>query len=280
MPEEDLHFLIDSAPPLEVQYTLGCLDTEKPLSTNQLRGCLSSQWGYSAQSNFTFSTRRLLDLGLTEKAMTPTGKPGHILSGPGAVVREILYIDRGLYDELMHYLHYTTYDGSPQSRKLLWSYRTCCDTVWEHKELLPTSELVAAVQSRIADEFPSAYARRVGGNFNAGGVSSGWKPWVARLQPSPFATDGRKLVPRMIDRFEAVLLALDDLYRHKSYRCGDPVILDPEMTDELARVFFLDPLRCRELLDLAAAVTNTITLSDTFAGTSVTLVEPYTIASI
>jgi hypothetical protein len=278
--EEDLHFLIDSAPPLEVQYTLGCVDTETPLSTNELRRCLSSKWGYSAQSNFTFSTRRLFDLGLTDKARTATGKPGHILSELGAVVREILYIDRGLYDEVMHYLHYTTYDGSPESRKLLWSYRTCCDIVWEHKELLPTSEMVAAVQSRIADQFPSAYAKRVGGNFNAGGVSSGWKPWVARLQPSLFSPKGRNLVLRKIDRFEVVLLALDDLYRHQGYRYGDPVIIDQEMLDELARVFFLDPICCRELLDLAAAVTKAVKLSDTFAGTSVTLVKPYTIESI
>lgn len=280
MAEEDFHFLIDSAPPIEVQYTLGCVDAEIPLSTNELRSCLSSKWGYSAQSNFTLSTRRLFDLDLTNKSRTETGKPGHILSEPGKVVREILYIDRGLYDEVMHYLHYTTYDGSPESRKLFWSYRSCCDVVWEHKGLLPTPQIVAIVQSRIADQFPSAYSNRAGGNFNAGGVSSGWKPWVARLQPSPFSPEGRNLVPRTTDRFEVVLLALDHLYRHQGYRYGDPVIVDEKVLDDLARVFFLDPLCCRELLDLAAAVTNAVTLSDTFAGTSVTLVRPYTIESI
>ena len=76
------------------------------------------------------------------------------------------------------------------------------------------------------------------------------------------------------------LLALDDVYRSRGYRYGDPVILDEPMLDEVARVFFLDPICCRKLLDLAARLTKVIKLSDTFAGTSVTLMAPYTIERI
>jgi hypothetical protein len=278
--EEDSHFLIDSAPPLEVEYTLACLDLEVPFSTGELRKCLSSKSGYTAQRSFTFSTRRLFDLGLANKAKTASGKPGHILANLGAVVREILYIDRDLYCEIMHYLHYTSYDGSATSRKLFWSYRTCCDIVWERKRVPPTSEIVTAVQSRIAGQFPSAYASRVGGNFNAGGVSSGWKPWLTQLCPSPFSSDGKELRPRQSHRFELSVLALDHVYRSRNYRYGDPVILDDVILDKVACVFFLDPICCRELLSLAARLTKVVRLADTFAGPSVTLMEPYTIESI
>lgn len=278
--QEDVHFLIDSAPPPEVEYVLGCLDFSVPWSTEELRTRLLSEWGYSAQKQLTFSTRRLFDLGLADRAMTASGKPGHLLTNLGAKVRQLLSIDRQLYNEIMHYLHYSRYDGSPSSRKLLWSYRTCCDILWMRKELPPTSELVAAVQSRIGEQFPSVYAKRVGGNFNAGGVTSGWKPWVAQLQPCPFDSEGRKLISRQSHRFELSALALDDAYRSRAYRYGDPVILDESLLDETARVFFLDPICCRELLDLAARLTKVIKLSDTFAGTSITLVAPYTIESI
>ena len=186
---EDIHFLIDSAPPPEVEFVLRCLDPDITYSTEDLRERLLQDWGYSAQRNLTFSTRRLFDLGLADKAITISGKPGHVLTKLGAKAREVLSIDHELYDEIMHFLHYTSYDGSPSSRKLFWSYRTCCELVWARKEMIPTPELVAAVQSQIAEEFPAAYARRIGGNFNAGGVSSGWKPWVARLQPSPFSSE-------------------------------------------------------------------------------------------
>jgi hypothetical protein len=278
--KEDMHFLIDNAPPLEVKYTLQCLDLRIPCSTKELRARLLSEWGYPAQKNFTFSTRRLFDLGLAYKATTTSGKPGNTLSELGARVRDILSIDHALYDEIMHFLHYTSYDGSPSRRKLFWSYRTCCEIVWALKRIPLTSELVSAVQSRIAKQFPSAYSRRIGGNFNAGGVTSGWKPWVTRLQPSPLSSDMKTLVPRQSRRFELSALALDHVYRSRHYRYGDPVVLDEALLDEIARVFFLDPTCCRELLDLAARVTKTVKLSDTFAGTSVTLVAPYTIESI
>ena len=278
--KEDIHFLIDNAPPPEVEFILRCLDPDITYSTEELREQLLQDWRYSAQRNLTFSTRRLFDLGLADKAMAISGKPGHVLTNLGAKVREVLSIDHELYDEITHFLHYTIYDGSPSSRKLFWSYRTCCEIVWARKEMIPTPEIVAAVQSRIAEEFPAAYARRIGGNFNAGGVSSGWKPWVARLQPSPFSSEGKTLMPRQSHRFELSALALDHVYRSRGYRYGDPVILDEPMLDEVARVFFLNPICCRELLDLAARLTKAIKLSDTFAGTSVALMAPYTIERI
>jgi len=279
--KEDVHFLIDNAPPVEVEYVLGCLDLNVAYPTEELRERILLDWGYSAQRNLTFSTRRLFDLGLADKARTASGKPGHVITKLGTKVREISSIDHDLYAEIMHLLHYASYDGSPSARKLFWSYRTCCEIVWELKEVPSASTIATEVLSQIAKLSP-AYVNlpKKGGRFNEGGVSSGWKPWVAQLQPSPFASEGRALIPRHSHRFELALLALNHVYRSREYRYGDPVILDESLLDELACVFFLDPICCRELIDLAARLTKAIKLSDTFTGTSVTLLAPYGIERI
>ena len=280
MTDRDVHFLIDSAPPAEVEYLLECLDPQLAYSTEELRVRLLAEWGYVAQKHLTHSTRRLYDLGLSASVQTSSGKPGHVITKLGLRVREIRSLDPELYADVMHFLHYSSYDGSASSRKLFWSYRTCCEIVWARKAVPRTERLVSEVQSRIADLFPEEYASRLGGNFNAGGVSSGWKPWLAQLHPSPFDEEGRSIVPRHSTRFEIALLALNEVYRARGYRQGDPVILDDSLLDEICGVFFLDPICCRELIDLAARLTRTIRLADTFAGTSITLLEPYSIERI
>jgi hypothetical protein len=148
--------------------------------------------------------------------------------------------------------------------------------------MVDTKIIVAEVQSRIAKRYPGMYAQRVGGSFNAGGVTS-WKAWVAALTPPPLGRGNpkeRMLSPRTCDRYELSLLALDHIYRARGYRYGDPVLLDENLLGQIAAVFFLDLACCRGLLDVAARLTRAIRLADTFAGTSITLLEPYNIERI
>lgn len=277
---EDMHFLIDNAAPKEVEYLLRCLDLHVAYSTEELRDKLYTEWNFKAQRSLSFSTRRLYDLKLADKLATLEKKAGYVLTALGAKVRNILEADCDLYADVMHYLHYDGYDGSPSARKLFWSYKCCCDIVWEQKHIPPTPQLVAEVQSRIAARFPYAYSQKVGGNFNAGGVSSGWKPWLADLTCPPFGRGEREIVPRVLQRFELAILSLDHVYRARGYRYGDPVVLDENLLDELARVFFLEHQCCRGLLTLAARMTRLVVLSDTFAGTSVNLRSPYTVENV
>lgn len=279
--KEDTHFLIDNAPPVEVRFVLQSLAANYAYSTEQLRERLLSHWGYTAQKNLTFSTRRLIDLGLASISKTDEGKPAYLLTELGSKISEVTSIEPPLYPEIMHYLHYTSYDEhDPMSRKLFWSYRICSNLVWEQKQIPPVSKMVTYIQSGIDKGWPTAYARRKGGNFNEGGITSGWKPWVTQLEPSVIAEKSSILIARSSTRYELAALALDDLYRHRHYRYGDPVVIDEILLDEISRVFFLDPACCRELLDLAARLINDIKLADTFAGTSVTLMAPYTVERI
>ena len=277
--QEDKHFLIDNAFPKEVEYVLRCLNSQDALSANNLRGRLASDFGYEAQKNLSFSTRRLIDLALAMQQTNTDRTPVYVITKLGERIRALLYDNSEFYADIMHFLHY---DGDSSVRKLFLSYRWCCDIVWNKKEIVDTSVIVAEVQSRIAERYPEMYMQRIGGNFNSGGVTS-WKAWVVALTPSPFDRENpreRSLLPRTSERYELALLALDHVYRSQGYRYGDPVILDETFLDGVARVFFLDPLCCRNLLDLAVRVTRVIVMRDTFAGTSIKLMTPYNVQNL
>lgn len=276
---EDVHFLIDNATPKEVEYLLRSLGVQVAYSNAGLREHLSMEWHFKAQKNLSLSTRRLCDLGLAATRDTSQGKPGYVLTSLGAQVRNLLEADHDLYADIVHYLHYDGYDGSPSARKLFWSYKCCCDVAWARKYVPPASELAAEVQSQIAARFPHIYSQRIGGNFNVGGVSA-WKAWLMNLACPPFSPGGQDVIPRVRHNFELVMLALDHVYRARGYRYGDPVVLDEDLLDELARVFFLEHQCCRELLTLATRTTRTVVLTDTFAGTSIKLLAPYGVENI
>ena len=276
---DDVHFLIDNASPREVEYVLRCLSPQTAYSNAEIREHLSTEWHFTAQKNLSFSTRRLCDFGLATTGNTLQGKPGYLLTSLGVKIRNLLETDHDLYADTMHYLHYNGYDGSPSARKLFWSYKCCCDLVWARKYVPPTSELASEVQSQIAATFPELYSRRVGGNFNVGGVSA-WKVWLMELACPPFSPGERDVIPRVQNHFELAVLALDHVYRSRGYRYGDPVVLDDVLIDDLARVFFLEHLCLRNLLNFAAKMSRSVVLHDTFAGTSVNLMAPYGVENV
>jgi hypothetical protein len=197
----------------------------------------------------------------------------------GVKVRNLLETDRDLFADAMHFLHYDGYDGTSSARKLFWSYKCCCEIVWQQKRVPRAADLAAEVQARIASQFPDLYSARIGGNFSAKGVSA-WKTWLVNLARPPFDESGQRIVPRVRENFELALLSLGHVYRIRGYRYGDPVLLNRELLDEVTRVCFLDANCCRQLLTLAAKLTRRVSLRDTFAGTSVTLHAPYGVAEI
>ena len=275
--EPDTHFYIDYAPPEKVWEALQCLSVDRPMSPAEIFDTLESQG--KDVSRRTEIPRRLFDLGLATQVSQENGM-AYALTKLGQKVREINSFEPRLYPDLMHFLHFSSWDGTPEARKFLWSYRECSKISWAEARLLPTKQLASRVQSRMIVEFPDLdYAAAVGARFDSTAAGR-WARWVQSSRPPPFGRNSGVLQKREVECHEIILLALDDVYRSRDYRYGDPVILDEEVLDDLARVFFLDPLCCRELLDLAAAVTKAVTLSDTFAGTSVTLLRPYTIESI
>ena len=273
---EDVHFLIDNVPPKELELTLLSLDSLLPKSTYDLRSELISNWNFSVQKNFSFTTRRLFDLGLAAKSDQDNN--AFILTNTGRKVQQLLDMSPELCPEIFHYLHYS---GSPDIRKYFLSYKWCCQAVWARKKMLGTSELVGEVQSRIETDYPELYGRKIGGNFNAGGVSA-WRAWILKLEPHVISEDqkDRQIYPRIVSSFQLALLSMDYIYKQRGYRYGDPILVNDELLDELSGIFFLDHNCFRSLITLADKVTRHLMIRDSIAGTTVTLVKPFTIEDI
>ena len=275
---EDTHFYIDYAPYEEVRKVLSCLNPQTAMTATEVFDALQSQ-DDPVKSRRTEILRRLSDLGLARYAKQGS-RVTFSITPLGAKVREIDAFDPELYPDVMHFLHFSSYDGSPEARKYLWSYRRCSQLAWREGRLLPHKEIAARIQSQMNEEFPYLdYTAQIGARFD-NTAAGRWAQWVGALRPPPFAEKARTLHKRTVLRHELALLALDDTYRSRGYRYGDPVILDDALLDEAARVFFLDPICCRQLIDLASRVTTAIELRDTLAGTSVALRAPYGIDRI
>lgn len=270
------HFYIDNAPPEEVAWVLRCLSIDSPMSTDQIGERLYSEFGFRMQRDRTYSPKRLYDLGLAEQ-LAPSTKRLYALTQLGVRVRDLVNAYPDLYNEVMHFLHYSTYHQRPGSaRPYLWSYWSCCNVLWSERRVLRTQEMAGTILGLMKAEFDLDYSARVGARFDATAVGRCYS-WLKRLSPPPIPEEGDVLRPRTTTRHEVALLALSYVYAFRHYRYGDPVVLSDSLLDEVSRVFFLEPACCRELLAVAARITRAVRLSNTFAGTSVNLLEPYTI---
>jgi hypothetical protein len=275
---EDTHFYIDYAPCEDVRKALTCLGGGRAMTASEVFDELQAQ-GRPVKSPRTETIRRLSDLGLAAREELGN-RVTYTITKLGEKVRDVDALDLELYPDVMHFLHFSSYDGSRSMRKYLWSYRRCSELAWIEGRLLPLKEIAARIQSQMNDEFPDLDSTaQIGARFD-NTAAGRWAQWVRALRPPPFTEGGRVLQKRTVLRHELGLLALDDAYRTREYRYGDPVILDEVLLDEVARVFFLDPVCCRQLIDLAARVTKAIELRDTLAGTSVTLLAAYGIDRI
>jgi hypothetical protein len=276
---EDTHFYIDNAPPDEVAMVLRCLSPSEPLTTDEIAERLASEYGFTMQRHKTESPRRLFDLGLAVQ-VAGARRLEYTASSLGVQLRAVLTLDQTMFWDLMHFLHYSLYCRRPDARKYLWSYRRCCDLAWEEGRLPPKDEMAAKVQALMRQEFVSLdFSARVGARFDSTAVGR-WLAWIRRLAPCPFPQNQDSLQKRGIQRHELSLLSLDYVYHMRGYRYGDPVVLDDNLLDEMGRVFFLDPVCCRQLLDIAGRMSRSVVLKDTFAGTSVTLMAPYKVENV
>lgn len=272
--QEDVHFLIDNATPIEVSNILKLSSQDVVYSNENFRSLLQSEFSFVAQKDIAYSTRRLFDLKLLKKEKTIDNKPGYILTDFGLKIKNILFNDIEFFWEIMHYLHYQGYRGNFEDRKLFWSYKKSCDFIWYRNEIPKTEVISAYIQDLIEKDFPLFFSKKVGGNFNIGGVNS-WKSWILTLDPKVISNDIYN--KRVIEKPELVLIALNFIYETKNIRFGDSIILDDLLIEDLCKVFFIEETNCKDLLSLASKVTDFIKFKETFGGISINLLKPFLI---
>ena len=273
---EDTHFYVDNAPPDEVSQVLRVLSREDALTPDGIAEVMSNQYGFEMQRDHSYSPRRLYDLGIAiQERQGP--KVIYRLTKQGAKLQAIQAMNPALATDLLHYLHYTNYSGNPLDRKYLWSYRRCCEIIWSTQRLVPNQNLASQILSSMSEEFSSMnWTARVGARFDRIAVGRIYT-WLRALDPPPFTKSGKNLQPRVVQRFELTLLALDDTYRSRQYHYGDAVLMNESLINQIAGVFFLDPKCCADLLRLSANIVPSVKMSDTLGGASINLLRPFTI---
>lgn len=174
---EDSHFYIDNAPPEKVLWILQSLDPRVAITVGEIARRLEQEHGVTGQKLRTELPRRLHDLGLAHQQRSGP-RTTYRLSRMGAKVREIEAVDPQMYPDLMHFLHFSSFEPTPQCRKYLWSYRRCSELAWGEKRLLNAREMAARIQSDMRREFPYLdYQAPTGTRFDARAARS-WLRWV------------------------------------------------------------------------------------------------------
>ena len=276
---EDAHFYLDNAPPTEVSNVLRVLSLGHDLTLKEISVTLRDIYGFLMQKDLTYSPRRLYDLGLATKIRRGSTVT-YRLAEMGSLVQNILGIDPPLAMDLMHYLHYSGYKGLPAQRKYLWSYRRCCEIIWGHMRVISSTELASDILGEMRDKFDWLdYGKKVGARFNDKAVGQVYS-WLRSLEPSPIQKRESTITPRVIDRYEIALLALDDTYQSRGYTYGDPVIMDDEFIKQVAGVFMLDSQCCKELLHIGSRLNQSVKISETLSGLSIALMRPFRIDNI
>lgn len=278
---EDTHFYVDNVPPDELKAITRVLHADPGLAMTcgEIADALRDNVGFVMQRDHTYSPRRLFDLGLAGRQ----GKGAQVryhLSESGVRLRDTLSWDAAFASELLHYLHFVGFKGRPGDRRTLWSYRRCCDLIWKQGKVGKSAHLASVIQAEIRSLMGESPVTRVGARFASDAVGKVCV-WLAALSPSPFAEDGSTVQPRIVDRPELLLLALEDVYQTHGYHHGDQALLDEELLDHAAAVFFLDPHCCRDLLPTASAVyPSYLGLGNTLAGPTIALRRPFTLESL
>jgi len=274
----DIHFYVDNAPPDEVSHVLRVLSLEHSLTLNEIAEVLINEYGFKMQEDH-YSPKRLHDLRLASQERQGP-KVTYKLTEHGAKLQAIQAMNPTLAIDLLHYLHYTSYSSDPQARKYLWSYRKCCEIIWSTQRLVPNQNLAGQIQSSMRTEFSYLnWTARIGARFDSTAVGRIYT-WLRALDPPPFTKSSKNLQPRLVQRFELALLALDDTYRFRQYRYGDAVVMDDSLINQIAGVFFIDMKCCADLLRLSANVVSSVKMSDTLGGASINLLQPFTIDNL
>ena len=280
---ENHHFYIDNAGMPEVETALRTLSLNRPLSAAIIHDMAERDFGQQMQKDATYAPKRLEDLGLARR--TGGSQSGYVLTADGVILQGILLTDPLLAHELMHYRHFTSYAGHPEARKLLWSYRRCCQLVWTAGRLLEPGEVASSIIGEMQDQFSDCLSN-VGseGQFRASAVNSVYR-WLRQLQPCPLPPQrpvryGEPIVKRALRRPGLAGLALDDYYRQRGMGYGERVIIDDAVIDDLAQVFFSTSSSVLDGLTQLARVARGIRTLETLSGTAVVLSLPFGMSDI
>jgi len=188
----------------------------------------------------------LKDLGMLDRRsslLTPLGKD----------LWRLVKAKPSAFHELMHCLHYSTWDSSsPFTNCFSWSYRAVCDSLWESGSgTVDRRQLVSLVLEQGATQLGAQHI-----SFGPSSID-GILHWLRVLNP-PVITSSQVLgkVETVFSRRafcppETLALAIDHLYRSWGVDYQVNLLLDSDKREMICRFCLLDPTAFETALDWA-----------------------------
>jgi hypothetical protein len=169
------------------------------------------------------------------------------LTDLGQQMVELLHHKPGVFNEMMHALHYTLWIPAKATEHCFsWSYRTICDWLWESgSATIDRGQLVSKVSEMAMEQFST---NRV--SFSKDSVR-GVLQWLAELEPPVLDGDNKTFTRRTFCPPETFARAVDYLYRVEGADYQTNLLLDPGKQEIICKVCLLAPTAFDTALDWA-----------------------------
>jgi len=264
-------YFIDNAKPLELEYVLRSLPHNNAAEKQQLIDKIEEKFSFKFQKRYFDSLNRLIDLGLLIKTKHK-GVEKLKSTDQGKIIKDILNYDTSLYNEIIHFLHYSIYDISDSTKPYFWSYKRLCELLWDKETYNSDKELAGEISIYIQDHFNTSQTPFDGGTIQK------FFTWLKVLHPPIF--NEKKVEKRNINYPELFLLSLDLFYKINNLRYGDPMLITPESIAAICKPFFITPDQFDALINDSYRLWPFLRQRSAFQGLSLILDKEYSIESI
>jgi len=169
------------------------------------------------------------------------------LTDRGQQMFRLLRYKPGVFNEIMHVLHYTLWrPDNPTEHCFSWSYHTTCDQLWVcGSTAIDRGYLVSQVSEMAMTQFET---NRV--SFSKDSVR-GVLQWLAELEPPVLDKENRTYTRRTFCPPETFALAVDYLYQVEGADYQTNLLLDTGKQETLCKVCLLEPTAFDAVLDWA-----------------------------
>jgi hypothetical protein len=219
----------------------GSLTLDEILDIGRQRGYQVGTAMQSKQSLKENPIRTSRDLGLIAAEVLS-------LTTLGEQMVKLLRYKPGVFNEVMHILHYTLWTPARNMDNCFsWSYRTTCDRLWESSSIsIDRRQLVSHVSEAAMGKFST---NRV--SFSKDSVR-GVLQWLTDLEPPVLEGENKTFTRRTFCPPETFVLAVDFLYRVEDTAYQTNLLLDPGKQEIICKVCLLEPTAFDTALDWAA----------------------------
>lgn len=225
-------FYIDNATPVEMSYTLLCINKDEELNNKDFLERFSEK-GFAVGKKYTDNFRRLVDLGALLEKYKGTRKY-YSITPKGLRLKNVLFFKEDLFYEVLHYLHYYS-SLNCINREYFWTYKFVCDSLYKLGSLYAAPRKLL---NPLVEELQTKFGQtRV--VIDGRSISKVIQFLRALNQFSPIINS--QYIPRKeLFEPELLLVAIDYTYKVYGLNYGIPLVLNEQVRETLCYFCLLD----------------------------------------